>query len=184
MERYLFMELTPNSDDMERFLKGLCQESQRETDRQFSMYTIGEQLGFDREYAGRMGEEIIAQGWAEIRTLAGDIGITTAGLEYLDSVMGKGDDQTPRLGSQFLMDDSSLTYLEGLIAELKVALGQSRLDYDTLAEIVADLKSLEAQFVSPRIKTGIVRLILEDIVACLSGKYSGQAFSCLKAFLT
>lgn len=177
------MVLNPDAADMTRFLEVLGQECQGETASQLSMFAIGEKLGLDRDSAGRLGEEIIAQGWAEVRTLAGDIGLTAAGVEYLaESTTPKGD-ATPSLGTQSVLDESGAAYLDRLVAELKMTLGQSGIDFEALAEVVADLRSLDAQLASPRIKTAIIRVILEDIVQCLAEKLSGQIIPRIKQFV-
>jgi hypothetical protein len=177
------MGINPDIAEMERFLALLGKESLVETTSKLSMYAIGEKMGLDRERAGRIAEEIIAQGWAEIQTLAGDIGITTAGSAHLAEIATSGGEARPSLGSHPFLDESKTAYLDALITELKVALGQAGIEYDTLAEVVADLRSLEAQMVSPRIKTDIVRILLEDIVQCLTEKIPGQLIPRLKAYI-
>ncbi|MGB5987718.1 MAG: hypothetical protein WBG37_20605 [Desulfobacterales bacterium] len=169
--------------DLERFLHALANEAQNQTSGQFSMYILGEQIGLDREAASRTAEELMAQGWVEIRTLAGDIGITEAGLEKL-AQSTPSDAQAPLpLASGPVLDDTQRAYLEKLIAEIKVAVAALSFDFETLAEGVADLRTLDAQLASPRPKTAVLCAVLEGLSQCLAGKLAPQLVARINALI-
>ncbi|WP_299976973.1 hypothetical protein [Desulfobacula sp.] len=50
---------------------------------QVSMYDVGTGLGLEKTDAGAMAETLFIQGYAELKTLSGGIGITRQGLDLL-----------------------------------------------------------------------------------------------------
>jgi hypothetical protein len=57
--------------------------------------------------------------------------------------------------------------IEHVIASLKVQTGNFGLDFDTLSELMADVKALEAQLGSPCPKSAIIRECLRSLKAVL-----------------
>jgi hypothetical protein len=57
--------------------------------------------------------------------------------------------------------------VERISADLKCQLGEKRLDFDSLAELMADLKSIDAQMSSPNSKTAIIRECFRSIMGVL-----------------
>ena len=60
------------------------------------------------------------------------------------------------------MVDQALFSGEGFPPYVKAEVGEQALAYEALAEVMADIRTIEAQLVSPRAKTAVVR-------ACLVG---------------
>ena len=157
----------------ESFLNRLSQESKLAPTGQFSMYTIGAQIGVDRDLAGRLAEELMALGWVEIRTLAGDIGITDEGRAHLAQSSPEGEKAVTALGHQPVLDDAGRAAVEAWVAELKVGLPQLGLDFDLLADLVVDIRTVEVQLTSPRARTAVIRAVLEAIANDLAGNLPG-----------
>ena len=42
-------------------------------------------------------------------------------------------------------------------------MGNQKLDYEALTEMMADVRTIEAQLISPRAKTAVVRVCLEGL---------------------
>ena len=71
----------------------------------------------------------------------------------LDTEAGTG----PSLGNGPVLDDTDCQAVEQTAADLKSRMGEKKLDFDALAELVAELTSIDAQLSSPKPKTAIVR---------------------------
>ena len=154
-------------DDMSRnFLLKLFESTQGDTAVQVSMYAIGEMLSLDRENTSKTAEELIGMQLCEIRTLSGGIGITDDGIrevQKLIDVPGSEDGTAARLGPGPVLDAAGRQGLETAMAALKSRLSSLGVDFDTLSELTADLKTIDAQLASPRPKTAIVRACLRSV---------------------
>jgi len=145
--------------DLDTAAQALFQELNRSTEGnptvQVSMYTLGETIGLDREASERAAEDLIANGLVEIRTLSGGIGLSEEGANLL----GEKEDgsKTNRLGTESPLSPPQYELVEQTLALLKTEIGGRGLAFETLAEMVADIRSIEAQLTSPKAKTPIVR---------------------------
>ena len=61
-----------------------------------------------------------------------------------------------------------------VVSELKNQTGSLGLDFDTLSELMADLKTLEAQLDSSRPKTAIIRECLRSVLGVMEKTQSRQ----------
>ena len=129
---------------------------------QASMYTVGEAIGLDRDGSAKAAEDLIAAGLVEIRTLSGGIGLSEAGLEAFTEDRAQ-ETPSPHLGTDSPLDAPRREQVEQILTRLKSELGQSGLDYETLAEIMADIRTVESQLASPKPKTAIVRECLASL---------------------
>jgi hypothetical protein len=62
-----------------------------------------------------------------------------------------------RLGTASPLEPPQCELVEQVLTGFKVDLGQSGLAFDALAEMIADIRTIEAQLASPKPKTPIVR---------------------------
>lgn len=159
---------------IQNFLEQLCQMSEGDVSKEVSMYEIGGSMGLDRPEAGALAEELIIDGYAELKNLTGGISITTAGLRLLnlDTVShgeGQGEDQLV-LGDAEVVTPEGVEAVEGLADEIRKAVGESSFDYSQMEELVIDLKTLQIQLLSSRPKTKIVREVLRSLAMPLEGK--------------
>ena len=143
-----------------QFLRRLYKLTREDRSVQVSMYEIGADLGMDRGVSSRTAESLIGAGLLEIRTLSGGISITDAGVSELERRRGAASDITVRLGEGLIVSDGALKALNPLLVEIKSFAGQSGLDFDLLAELVADLHTADAQLASPKPKTAVLREVL------------------------
>jgi len=160
------------------FLIQLFEKTKGDTAKQVSMYDIGEILSLDRDHASKTAEELIGLQLIEIRTLSGGIGITADGVEKVQNLIGgtrSADGAISKLGGDPILDAAGRQSIETATADLKSRLSRLGVDFDTLSELTADLKTIDAQLGSSRPKTVIVRECLRSLKSSLvnSGNKEG-----------
>ena len=154
-----------------RFFTAFLSETAGDLASQVSMYDIGERIGLDRNEASRAAENIMAEGWAEVRTLSGGIGITRKGIDAVAASGGGGNTgqiALSGLGSGALLEAGALQGVETIVAGLRVQAQSVGLGFEALAELVADLRTIDAQLASPRPKTAILRACFKSILGLLT----------------
>jgi hypothetical protein len=168
-----------NSDEIDisgrQFLIQLYEQTRGDPTVQVSMYDIGDQLGLDRNIASTVAQELIGSMLVEIRTLSGGIGISADGLQMAQKLIGpaaSSGDKFTKLDDAPLLKSSDRQAVEQIASELKNQAGSLGLDFDTLTEFLADLKTIDAQLGSSRPKTAIIRECLFSVLAVL--KNSGD----------
>jgi hypothetical protein len=147
-------------DEMsQRFLVGLCEATDGNSDIQQSTTDIGAQMDIDRATASQAAEYLIGLGYVEIRTLSGGIGITKEGVSKAREWGAKlsTDASTPRLNADPVVNETGRQAVEITLDAVKTKAGHLGLDYEKLSELVADLRTIEAQMSSPFPKSEIIR---------------------------
>ena len=173
-------------DTGQQFLIQLFEQTSGDPSAQVSMYDIGEGLGLDRDTSTRVAEILIGLQLAEIRTLSGGIGITTEGADEVKRLTGSAppaDGLPGELTDLPVMDANSCRGVEGAAGELKSEAGNLGLDFDALSELMADLKTIDAQLASSRPKTAIIRECLRSIQKVLEGVGEGDSLVKIKVLL-
>jgi hypothetical protein len=158
------------SKNERNFLIKLYELTQGNPSSQVSMYDVGETIGLERDDALKTAEVLFGFGMAEIKTLAGGIGITEAGLSEVmknDADKKMAGATVFRLGDAPLIDDAGKKSVEQVISDIKTKAGSLGLDFDTLEELLADLKTTDVQLTSSRPKTKIIRECFLSIIDVL-----------------
>ncbi len=157
------------------FLTRLYEQTGGETSRQHSMYDIGKNLGWEREAASQAAQDLMADGLVEIRTLSGGIGLSAAGAEAIRAALGPMNPASalPRLGTGRILDPPVCQAVAQVCDGIKAQAGSLGLDFDSLAELVADLKTVADQLGSPKPKTAVVRESLRSIEGVLK-RFAGN----------
>ncbi len=142
-----------------QFLLELYKMAKGNVSAKVSMYEIGETLGMDRNRSNFITTELVGFDYAEIRTLSGGIGLTQQGL---DAAVGLGAqsskaNENPRLGDKPILDEVGKSSCDMMVATIKSKASNLGLGFDAMAEMMADLKTIDAQLSSPKPKTGIIR---------------------------
>ncbi|MEJ2219236.1 MAG: hypothetical protein P8X80_00310, partial [Desulfobacterales bacterium] len=88
-----------------------------------------------------------------------------------------------KLTDQPVMDPASTEGLEHATGELKSQTGNLGLDFDGLSELMADLKTIDAQLGSSRPKTAIIRECLRSIKEVLEGGGNNDGLVKIRALL-
>jgi len=157
------MPLTDLDELTRRYFDQLLLQLGEDRTRQLSMFAVGDALGLDRDASTAAAEDLMAAGLVEVRTLAGDIGLSPAGLALQEEDDGQdAATANARLGDGSPLDARQRQLVEEALTALKAEVGALGLDYETLAEVMADLQTIQVQLASPRAKTVVMR-------ACLSG---------------
>jgi hypothetical protein len=156
-----------------QFLIQLFEKTRGDSSVQVSMYDIGDLMGLERDAASRVAERLIGSQLVEIRTLSGGIGISAAGSELVQDLIGPlvpNAGESTKLGDEPLLNSAARQAVEQVVAEIKHHVGTLGLGFDTLTELMADLKTIDAQLESSRPKTAIVRQCLVSICSVLKAK--------------
>jgi hypothetical protein len=134
-----------------------------------SMYDLGAASGIDRQEAQEIGQALIGAGLAAIVSLSGKIGITAEGIASIQSqgLEPSADVRAIRLGQRPVIDSPARDAIDALVAHIKADTTNQRWAYDRLAEMMADLRTIEAQLSSPRPKSAILRECLRSVRALL-----------------
>jgi len=176
-------------DDMDevarQFLKQLFEQTAGQSSRQASMYDIGAALGWNRDAASRAAQDLMAAGLVEIRTLSGGIGISADGVAVVQSALGAGNREAARarLGSSRIMDPAACQAVERVCDDIKAQAGSLGLDFDTLAELMADLKTIAEQLGSSRPKTALVREGLRSLEGVLQRFAGNRSLAGVRALI-
>lgn len=153
------------NQDLTAYLLELFRLTDGDPAVQVSMFDVGAAMGMEKSDAGKLAEELIGQGWAEVRTLSGGIGITAQGIEAALSAGAQGASATEdlKLGSGPILDDEGLHCLEIMLTAIKSNLAAIEPEYTRMEELVIDVKTIEVQLLSPRPKTAVLREILHSL---------------------
>lgn len=172
-------QMSFNEVQIQNYLQQLYQMSGGDVAVEVSMYDIGTALGLDRSGSGAIAEDLIIDGYAELKNLTGGISITSAGLRLLKVDTGDTADDSSEaklvLGEAEVLGPEVAKAVAALVDELKMAITEGGFDYKQAEELVIDIKTLEIQLLSNRPKTAIVREILRSAANLLAERESGVA---------
>jgi len=180
------MTISELDDSGQQFLIQLFEQTGGDPSAQVSMYDVGEGLGLDRDTASRVAENLIGLQLVEIRTLSGGIGISADGASKARHLLGSApaaDSSPGRLTDQPVMDSISRRGVEQVAEDLKNRAGNLGLNFDSLAELMADLKTIDAQLGSSRPKTAIIRECLLSLKEVLEDSAETEVLLKVKALL-
>jgi hypothetical protein len=161
----------------QQFLIQLFEQTKGDVSLQVSMYDIGELLGMDRDAASAVALELMGLQLAEIHTLSGGIGISTDGsarVQDLQGPLASDNSGYTKLDDEPLLNSGGQQAVGQAVSELKNKTGSLGLDFDTLSELMADLKTIEAQLDSSRPKTAIIRECLHSVLGVMEKTQSRQ----------
>mgnify|MGYP001816181537 CR=1 FL=1 len=180
------MTISELDESGQQFLIQLFEQVGGDSSAQASMYDVGEGLGLNRNTSSRVAETLMGLELVEIRTLSGGIGISAEGANEVMRLTGKvpqTDGSPGKLTDQLLMDPVSTQGVEQAAGELKSQTGNLGLDFDGLSELMADLKTIDAQLGSSRPKTAIIRECLRSIKEVLEGGGNNDGLVKIRALL-
>lgn len=145
------------NSQQKRYLEELYRITGDDPAVQASMHDVGAAIGLDREAAGKLAEDLIAQGYLEIKTLSGGVGITQLGIESGKTGAGTTDSADWRLGGATILEEKDRTAVDAALEAIKNAVGKNNVPYPQMETVVMDIKTIEIQMLSPQPKTAVVR---------------------------
>jgi hypothetical protein len=151
------------------FLLALFELAEGDPSAQVSVGDIGDRLGIDRQEASAVSEDLMGLGLVDVRTLSGGIGMSEDGVSAARQLGAGGgpQDEGERLGSDPVMSEAVRRAVGEVTDGLKCQSGKLGLDYDPLTELMADLRTIDAQLTSSRPKTAVIRECLLSIRSLL-----------------
>jgi hypothetical protein len=170
----------------QQFMIRLFEQTRGDPSVQVSMYDIGGLLGLERGAASKVAESLMGLQLVEIRTLSGGIGISATGSEMVQNLIGPiatDAGASIKLGDERVLSSAARQAVEQVVAEVKDQTGSLGLDFDTLTELMADLKTIDAQLGSSRAKTAIVRECLRSMAALAKHSAGSALYGRLRAML-
>jgi hypothetical protein len=174
-----------DSPESKAYLFELYTMTGGDTDIQVSMYDVGTTLGLEQSEAGTMAENLFIQGLAELKTLSGGIGITRQGLKVLDiKPAPKPGDEFLDLGKGPVLEDKNIEAVNKILQDIKDSIASSTSAYPQIETLVIDIKTIEIQMLSPRIKTQIIREVLRSILSTLKDQGPEDLVDKLDALIT
>jgi hypothetical protein len=154
----------------QRFLQALYNKAEGDFDLQISMHDLGMDLGLENSETDTFAQELFIEGLAEMKSLAGGMGITQKGLKALNIVITpKKKDHSFRLTRSPVLDEQGKKAIQELLDRIRAGLENKALSFEKMEEIVIDLKTIEVQMLSPNPKTPIIREVLKFINQNLKG---------------
>jgi hypothetical protein len=181
--------MTKESDVNENdklFLGELFSQTQGDSSVHVSTFDIGTTIGLDKDMSSKVAEELIYSGLVEIVSLAGHIGITEKGLaeaRRLGLCPDTSPDSAPKLGDAPVLDERGCQAVTEVAAGLKVQAGRLELDFGPLTELTTDLKTIDVQLTSSRVKTAIIRECFRSILNVLEKAGASDGIAQVKGLL-
>ena len=149
-----------------------------------SMYIVGEAIGLDRAEASRIAEGLIGNNLVEIKTLSGAIGITAAAVSELgeDGSASPGA-LMPKLTHDPVVPSEIRQAIETVLTQIKNDIRQASLNFDDLAGLIVDVKTIEIQLTASSPKTAIIRECLKSLKSWLDKAGQNQLAGLVKTLL-
>jgi hypothetical protein len=181
------MTVLSDLDESQRqYFEKVCEITGGDQTAQVSMYEVGEMLGLDRDDAQNAAESLFGMDLIEIRSLSGGIGLMDNGAEACRR-MAEGDAATGEpggcLGTDPVLSDTDLAHTERITAKLKFHAGEQSWTFEALTDLMADLKTIDAQMLSSRPKTAVIRECFQSIAAVLENSGAAELAAEVRQFL-
>lgn len=147
------------------FLYELYRQVDDQETPQVSMHSVGASIGLDKTEAIALAEELMINDLVELKTLAGEIGITPAGLAILQEhgLIAEGKAKSYKLSGEPVLTDDDQKVIREVLSIIQLALAHGASEYEQLEEAVIDIKTIEVQLLSPQPKTAIVVAVLSSL---------------------
>jgi hypothetical protein len=170
---------------LKSYLEELYRRTDGNTEAQVSMYDLGAAIGLDKTEAGNVAEQLMVQGQAELRTLAGGISITREGLAFLGIAVPAAamTESGFSLGQGPVADENDRRTIHLLTQEIQDALVGLSIEYELLEEIILDLKTIDVQLLSPKPKIAVLREIMRSLHNAFTTVGAGKVTDLLKTVI-
>jgi len=143
--------------DLDRFLAELGRRVNGDPAQNVDMWAVGQDLNLDRGDTESTATQLMGQGYLEVRTLSGAVGLTAAGVERLASLA----DMPPA------RDDSGPSWPE-IVARLEAAGRDLGLVAAARSDFLADVGCLKLQLAKERPLPGVLAACAESLRQALA----------------
>ncbi|MBF0119696.1 MAG: hypothetical protein HQK79_12730 [Desulfobacterales bacterium] len=169
----------------QNFLIELYKRTKGNTSLKMSMFDIGDDLGLEKSYTSRVAETLIGNGLIDIRTLSGGIGLTSEGLNFINEKTGMSNDTQSciKLCDEPVLIEVQIQAVKKVIDDLNQQAGSLGLNYSSLIELTADIKTADSQLTSSKPKTDIIRACLISIQNILKEHNKTNNFETIKLLI-
>jgi predicted transcriptional regulator len=173
------------NETMSQFLIHLLKKTEK-TSSNVSMHDIGAELGLDRDEVSRITSELMSDNLIEIKTLSGGICITDEGIRKVRNPGAgqSGSEKVSALGSSPVLSKDVKDACDLILSELKSDMNQLNLNFETLSEMLADLKTIDIQLGSPKPKTAILKECFRSIQSVLEKSGVSEKAAKIKNFIS
>lgn len=153
------------AERVNNFLYELYRQVDDQETSQVSMLSVGANIGMDKTEATALAEELMINDLVELKTLAGEIGITTTGLEVLqkNGLIAERTGKTYALSGESVLTDNDQKVIHEIISKVQLELAHGTSKYEQIEEAVIDMKTLEVQLLSPLPKAAIALAVLSSL---------------------
>lgn len=161
------------------FLYELYRQVNGQEKPQVSMHIVGANIGLEKDAATALAEELMISDLVELKTLAGEIGITAAGLDVLQEkgMINGGAGKSYALSGEPVLTDGDQKVIHEILAAVKLALARDASEYEQMEEAVIDIKTLELQLLSPSPKAAIALAVLSSLKKSFQKTHREEVFS-------
>lgn len=159
------MPISQLKEGVREFLMRLYEKTGGDTAATASMYDVGGLAGMDRDASAKAAEALMGDGLAEIKTLSGGIGVTSTAVEAIENAAqdNAAQDNGPVLTDTPLMGEDAQKAVAPVLGELKLRAGDLGLEFDNLAGLIVDIRTIDIHLGSPTPKTAVVRECFKSI---------------------
>ncbi len=167
------------------YLTELYTQTNGDIEHQVSMYDVGTALGLEDEISGEIAQSLFIQGFAELKTLSGGLGITIEGLKVLNvSIPNNAGNNDFALENTKIITPEGTQTIEIILEKIKGTIPQFDLSYDQIEECVIDMKTIETQMLSANPKTEIIKALIRSLHENLSKNVSNDLTDILQSILS
>ena len=175
-----------------QFLHRLYELSERNIHNWGNMFSIGQELGLDKQSTINVTDYLCGEGLLELKAFGGLIGITHVGIKEVEEALTDPDRKTEHflpiniiqvdtmIGSQIQQGSPGATQmivitqeerqqLEGIVQSLKEQIDELDLDDENKVDLETQVKTIETQVSSPKARKSIIIESLKAILASAAG---------------
>lgn len=147
------------------YLQELYNNTQGNLETQVSMYDVGLAIGIEKTEAGKIAEDLMVQGYVELKTLAGGISITGEGLSLLgfSAPSSTATDKEYALSAGPLVNDNDRTIIAAIVSNIHEEFTALGPDFSMAEQLVLDLKAIDIHLLSRAPKTAVILALFGSI---------------------
>lgn len=169
--------------EIESFLFELYTQTGGDTEAQVSMHDIAAKLGIDQDQVATLAESLYIQGYAEMKTLSGGMGITARGMKLLNIKPPGSAQNVYNLPHLENLGEEDKKAIEKVLENLKDSTNLMKAQFSFWEQFVLDVKSIELQLMAPLPRTEVLRQLFISIKNNLPSQINDQTSQLIEGLL-